>query len=188
MKAAVAAGGENVGLPLETLPDYLCPRPRLFLVGLNPGAYSVQVGHYYGRRSNRFWPLLSASGLVPREVTREDDALLPRWGVAITDMVKRSSPNIDTLTAPELVVGGQRIVALARELSPAVVAFNGLAGYRTAFDAKARVGLQPLRIAGRPTWVLPSTSPRAIGAFSWEAQLELWKELARDVPAMGEPS
>ena len=54
---------DRAAYPFETLPDYLAPGMRLLLVGINPSVYSVQQGHYFARRINRFWPAFSASRL-----------------------------------------------------------------------------------------------------------------------------
>ena len=167
----------------HTLPDYLVDRPRLLLVGLNPASYAVAMGHYYARRSNRFWKLLFDSGLVPEPLTREDDARLPEFGIAISDMVKRPSPNVDDISREEFRAGHARLTRLARRLEPGVIAFNGLAGYRHAVDARAQIGVQPARIAGRPVVVLPSSSARAGGAFSYSKLLEHWRVLRALVEA-----
>ena len=62
-------------------------------------------------------------------------------------------------------------------LQPAVIAFNGLQGYRHAVDARALVGMQAKLIAGRPVMVTPSSSARAGGAISYPALLSHWKAL-----------
>jgi TDG/mug DNA glycosylase family protein len=160
----------------RSLPDHLCVRPRLLLVGLNPGAYSAQVGHYYARRANRFWPLLHRSGLVPLPLTCEDDSRLPEFGIAITDLVKRASGGIDALAPSEFRRGAARIRRLVASLSPGVVAFNGLAGYRTAFDPRATPGEQAEPLEGCPTFVLPSTSPR-VATWTLDELLQGWIEL-----------
>lgn len=162
----------------HTLPDYLVLRPRLLVVGLNPATYAVRAGHYYARRSNRFWRLLHESGLTPRLLVREEDHLLPKFGIALTDLVKRPTPNVDDVTREEFIAGRARLAGLARRLEPDVIAFNGLAGYRHAYDPRAAIGLQPRQIAGRPVWVLPSSSARAGASFSFPALLAHWVALA----------
>ena len=167
----------------HTLPDYFTHRPRLLVVGLNPASYAVQVGHYYARRSNRFWRLLVESGLAPGPLVREDDHRLPSLGIALTDLCKRPTPNVDDITADEFRAGRIRLARIARRIEPGVIAFNGLAGYRMAYDAHAVVGLQPLTIAGRPVFVLPSSSARAGGTLSFDALLAHWFALRAHVDA-----
>src|SRR5258708_39951145 len=52
--------------PFRTLPDYLQPGLELVFVGINPGLYSVQRGHYFARLTSRFWPAFSVSKLSER--------------------------------------------------------------------------------------------------------------------------
>lgn len=167
----------------HTLPDHFVDHPRLLVVGLNPASYAVKVGHYYARRSNRFWRLLHASGLTPRLLTREEDARLPDFGIALTDLVKRPTPNVDDVTREEFRAGRARLSRIARRLEPSVIAFNGLAGYRHAYDPQARIGLQPLKIAGVPVWVLPSSSARAGGTIAFDTLVAHWVALRAFVDA-----
>ncbi len=44
-----------------SLPDLLRPGLDVVFVGINPSIYSVQQGHYFARRANRFWPAFSRS-------------------------------------------------------------------------------------------------------------------------------
>lgn len=168
-----------------TLPDLLCVRPRLLLVGLNPGTRSVALGHYYGRANNRFWRLLGESGLLAGHLDRplscDDDVLLPSFGIAITDQVKRSTPNVDDVTDAEWRDGLTRIERLASQLSPRAIAFVGLHGFRRAGHAKAKVGLQPEGLGGVPTWLLTSTSPRT--TVPLPDQLAVWRALAASLSA-----
>src|SRR3954467_15752010 len=90
----------------ETLPDYLAPGLRLLLIGISPRVYSVQKGHYFFRRTNRFWPAFSRSrlsaelrGLLGREeLGPEDDARFPEVGIGLTDIVKVPSSNAAQVT------------------------------------------------------------------------------------------
>ncbi len=87
--------------PFPTLPDLLRPRLDLVFVGINPSTYSVERGHYFARRTNRFWPSFSCSRLsepVRRELGvdalgPEHDRELLRFGIGFTDVVKLPSSN-----------------------------------------------------------------------------------------------
>jgi mismatch-specific thymine-DNA glycosylase len=72
-----------------TLPDYLPNRPDILFVGINPGSYSAQQGHYYARATNRFWWALHASGLVPAPLGPQEDWRVVQFGLGLTDLVKR---------------------------------------------------------------------------------------------------
>ena len=89
----------NPGPP--TLPDHLRPGLTVVFIGINPGLYSAQRGHYFARRNSRFWPAFSAS-LLSEPVRRklgvqllqpEHDCKLPDFGFGLTDLVKRVSAN-----------------------------------------------------------------------------------------------
>ena len=38
---------------MKTLPDYLAPGLDIVFVGINPGRYSAEVGHYFATSRNR---------------------------------------------------------------------------------------------------------------------------------------
>lgn len=77
----------------------------ILFVGINPGVYAVRHGHYFGRRTNRFWPGFSRSRLsapiraaLGRQVlVLEDDARLLEFGIGFTDVVKLSTRNVSEL-------------------------------------------------------------------------------------------
>src|SRR5260370_41993014 len=87
--------------PPPTLPDLLRSGLDLVFVGINPGLYSARQGHYFARRTNRFWPALSRSILsaaarraldVVTLVPEHDAALLDhRFG--FTHVLKRPTRN-----------------------------------------------------------------------------------------------
>ncbi len=142
------------------LPDYLAPHLEIVFVGLNPGTYSDQVGHYFARKQNAFWTALHESGLVPEPLTPQDDGRLPQFGFGLTDIVKRATPNTDSIAEAEFVQGGQTLRAHLEPLAPRIVCFVGLIGYRSAFDRKAMPGPQGERWGNARLFIVPSTSPR----------------------------
>lgn len=144
----------------ETLPDYLRTGLDVVFVGLNPGLYSAQVGHYFAFKPNRFWTALSASGLVPEPVGPEDDARLPDWGIGLTDIVKRPTRGIHELARREFVHGAKILEEKISRYQPHVVCFVGLTGYQICCGEKRSLGTQPGKFAGVSAFVIPSTSPR----------------------------
>ena len=65
----------------------------------------------------------------------------------------------DELSREELRAGAADLDRLVREIAPRLVAVVGLGAYRVAFERpKARWGLQPDEVGGRPVWVLPNPS------------------------------
>ena len=144
----------------ETLPDYLREGLEIVFVGLNPGLYSAQVGHYFAHKHNRFWPALSASGLVPEPVGPEDDARLLEWGIGLTDVVKRPTHGIHELTPAEFRRGAKALRDKLVRYKPRIVCFVGLTGYRVCCGSDAGPGLQAGCFAEAQVFVIPSTSPR----------------------------
>jgi double-stranded uracil-DNA glycosylase len=144
----------------ETLPDYLREGLDIVLVGLNPGLYSAQVGHYFAYRHNRFWSALSASGLVPEPMGPEDDAQLLEWGIGLTDVVKRPTRGIHELTPAEFRQGAKALQEKIAYYKPLIVCFIGLTGYRVCCGNKNVLGKRTDRFGGAQVFVIPSTSPR----------------------------
>src|SRR6202051_719814 len=60
-----AGGRSRVAMsePSATLPDLLRDGLDLVFIGINPSLYSVAQGHYFARKTNRFWPAFSRSVL-----------------------------------------------------------------------------------------------------------------------------
>ncbi|HEX7618684.1 MAG TPA: mismatch-specific DNA-glycosylase [Verrucomicrobiae bacterium] len=143
----------------RTLPDYLAPHLEIVFVGINPGEYSARVGHYFARKQNSFWTALNQSGLVPETLTPADDVRMVEFGLGLTDMVKRPTPNASHVSDAEFAKGGQALRAKLGPLSPRIICFNGLYGYRKAFDRRAKLGQQAESWGPSRLFIVPSTSP-----------------------------
>jgi TDG/mug DNA glycosylase family protein len=150
---------------LQTLPDLLRPGLDLVFVGINPGERSAERGHYYGHPGNAFWRRLSASPLVHRTLTCEDDATLLAEGIGFTDVVKRVITDSTQVTADEFHAAApefRRRIAMA---SPRAVCFTAARAFEAAYPrawrshAWGRQSVPPLE--GADVWVMPSPSGRA---------------------------
>ena len=141
---------------LHTLPDRVGPDMRVLIVGLNPSPASAESGVGFHRPGNRFWPAATAAGLA--SVDRDPDHALEHCGMGMTDIVKRTTRRADGVSAVEFRRGMERIEALVGWLEPGVVVMVGLAGWRAGVDRRAGRGWQPDELAGRPVYVMPSTS------------------------------
>lgn len=152
---------------LRSLPDTVGPGMRLLVCGLNPSEYAADRGVGYARPGNRFWPAALEAGLV----TRAHDPVhaLTTHGLGMTDLVKRATPRASMLGRDEYRAGAARLERLVGWLQPGAVCFVGLAGWRAAVDPKATAGRQPAPFAGRPAYVMPSTS--GLNAHSSPAEL-----------------
>lgn len=143
-----------------SLPDYLRPGLDIVFVGLNPGLYSAQVGHYFAHKQNRFWPALSASGLIPEIIGAEADARLPDWGIGLTDIVKRPTHGIHELTKTEFRRGAKALEEKIEYYKPRIVCFVGFTGYHVCCGKEGAAGRQDALFGGAHVFVIPSTSPR----------------------------
>jgi TDG/mug DNA glycosylase family protein len=140
----------------RTLADTVVPAMRLLVCGVNPAIYSADVGVGYGRPGNRFWPAALAAGVVTRD--RDPYDALASHGMGMTDFVKRATRTAAEVTTVEYRTGHARVARLVEWLKPGAVCFVGLSGWRAAVDPRAAPGWQPGGIAGRPDYVMPSTS------------------------------
>jgi double-stranded uracil-DNA glycosylase len=168
-------------------------------VGINPGLYSVERGHYFARRTNRFWPGFSRSRLsapIRRALgvdvlTPEHDAVLLRFGIGFTDVVKVPSRNAAELDQAAFADGAPRLLARLRRARPRVACFHGVTAYRGfvrwalgGSDAAVQLGGQPARIGETRLYVVPNPSP-ANAHFTVEDQRRWYDRLAAYLKASG---
>ncbi len=139
--------------------------PRLVFVGINPGLWTAVTQTHFAHPSNRFYPALHRAGITSRELDRVgglDDAdrrELTDRGIAITNVVARTTARASELTTAELRAGAVELVARLERWRPEVVAIAGVGTYRVAFRRpKARLGLQPEPLAGARLYVVPNPS------------------------------
>ncbi len=166
------------------LPDVLGDGLTVLFCGINPGLWSAATGHHFARPGNRFWPALHASGFTPGLLRPDEQALLPSFGLGLTNVVSRASARAAELSVEELRAGGDELRDKVARHRPRWLAVLGVTAYRTAFgDRRAEVGpaAEPLGATG--VWVLPN--PSGLNAH-WTPQA-LAGELARLRLAAGLP-
>ncbi|MBI1813566.1 MAG: methyltransferase domain-containing protein [Deltaproteobacteria bacterium] len=145
----------------RTLPDFVRPRLRLLVCGLNPSLYSAERGIPFARPGNRFWPAMRAARLIVHE--RDPlDAL--RRGIGMTDLVKRATVSASEIGRAEYRAGVVRIESLVRIYRPRALCFVGLDGWRAAVDRNAQSGWLRGGFGGCPAYLMPSTSGRNANA------------------------
>jgi double-stranded uracil-DNA glycosylase len=142
------------------LRDVVVDRPRLLLVGINPGLRSGAVGHHFAGNGNPFWRLLEASGLTPRLLDYSEDQRLAEWGIALTNLCPRTTRTAAELTRAELARGHKTLAAKIARWRPAVVALVGVSLYRTFFGVAEGpgVGARTETISGARVFVVPNPS------------------------------
>jgi double-stranded uracil-DNA glycosylase len=158
--------------PSATLPNLLRDGLDVVFVGINPSLYSVAQGHYFARRTNRFWPCFSRS-VLSEEVRRalgvarlepEHDRALLELGFGFTDVVKRATVRASEVALPEFIEGVARLTAELERHKPRVACFHGVTGYRhvlNALDPAAAapaLGAQAVRIGITRCFLVPSPS------------------------------
>jgi TDG/mug DNA glycosylase family protein len=166
--------GADRGVPPQTLPDLLREGLDVVFIGINPGLYSAAQGHYFARRTNRFWPAFSRSalsqaarcGLGLPTLGPEHDAALLAYGFGFTDVVKRPTGNAAELAPGELAAAAPLLFEKLARHRPSVACFHGLTGYRpfarTVFpeeDGTLTLSEQPRRIGETRIFVVPNPSP-----------------------------
>ena len=179
----------------RTLRDYLAAGLDLVFIGINPGLYSVQRGHYFARSTSRFWPGFSASklsqrvrrGLSVNMVKPEHDAELPRFGIGLTDIVKRPSANAAELTRADFEEWAPRLLQKLRHCAPRVACFHGITGYRQFLkfglsinDGRPVLGPQRETIGATRLFVVPNPSP-ANAHFTLRDQIQWYDRVAESL-------
>jgi TDG/mug DNA glycosylase family protein len=164
------------------LRDRLKPGVRILFVGINPGQRSEAIGHHFAGYSNRFWPLLYESKLIPERIRAEDDDRLPEWGLGITNLVPRMTPGIDTLRPQEYIDGARVLRRKVRRFKPSIVALVGVTLFRSLFRRRSgehvSLGLQEEEFEGARVFVLPNPSGRNAN-FSYAEMLAAFRALRR---------
>ncbi|HVV50384.1 MAG TPA: mismatch-specific DNA-glycosylase [Polyangia bacterium] len=165
--------------PARPLRDVIVDRPRLLLVGINPGLKSGAVGHHFAGNGNPFWRLLHAARLTPTLLHYSEDQRLAELGIGLTNLCPRTTRTAAELTRAEIARGH---AALARKIAawrPAVVAFVGVSLYRTYFGAASGPGVGPKRetIAGARVFVVPNPSGLNASFPGFDDKLRWFKRL-----------
>ena len=157
-------------------------RPRLLLVGINPGRRSGAVGHHFAGNGNPFWRLLSAAKLTPELLTYAEDQRLAEFGVGLTNLCPRTTRTAAELTRTEIASGRAALAAKIARWRPRVVAFVGVTLYRMYFGAGALPGPgpKPEMISGARVFVVPNPSglnasfPGFADKLRWFRRLRLY--------------
>jgi double-stranded uracil-DNA glycosylase len=165
------------------LPPRLGVEPRVLFVGINPSLISGALGHHFAGPGNPFWRLLHAAKLVPEPLTFHDDARLPEFGLALTNLVERSTRGASELTREEYVRGRGRLAQTIRRVRPRVVAFVGVTAYRQFVGpgATGGCGPRPERVLGAAVFVLPNPSGRNAAFPGFRDKLIWFRRLRRFV-------
>lgn len=189
---------------VATLADLLAEGLDIVFVGINPSVYSSMAGHYFARRSNRFWPCFSGSvlsrgvrealGVQILEPTH--DRVLPAHGFGFTDLVKKPTPKAADLAPAELAAGVAVLCAKLERFRPRVACFHGVTGYRQVHRAIVApgpdgivadpvLGPQKVRIGDTRLFLVPNPSGANAGftradQIAWYDRLAAWLAAGAD--------
>ncbi len=163
------------------LDDVLQKGLAVVVCGTTDGTQSAKVSQYYAGSGNRFWGVLAATGLTPRKLALSEAALLPRYGIGLTDLVKgQAGPDSAILFTTS---GSDSLEAKMRQCRPRILCFNGKRAAREFFGVKSvEFGLQATAVGATRLFVAPATSAAANGA--WDTSF--WFGLAGLVRSTGE--
>ena len=147
------------------LPDTIEPGVVTLLCGSAAGAVSARLGLPYAGPGNKFWPILAAAGLTPRQLSPAEFRELPRHGLGLTDINKTEWGADSDLTG-----SGDDTEALRAKVDtfrPAILAFTAKRPAQvflgSAFGVgRVDYGIQEARLGGTEIHVLPSPSGLAI--------------------------
>jgi TDG/mug DNA glycosylase family protein len=155
------------------LPDVLQLGLKVVFCGTAVGDRSAQRGAYYAGPGNRFWEILTETGLTPHRLYPEEYPSLPEFRIGLTDLVKRRSGQDVRLSVGDFDI--PRFRAKIAKYAPKAVGFNGKKA-AMIFIGTNRIayGQQRERIGETAIFVLPSTSGAARGY--WDPKH--WQELA----------
>lgn len=127
--------------------------------GINPSLYSAATGHHFARPGNRFWAALHRGGFTDRQLSPDEDALLPQYHLGITNLVSRATARADELSRQELRDGARQLRQKAEQRQPQWLVVVGVTAYRAGFaDPRATLGEQEARIGAARVWVAPNPS------------------------------
>ncbi|MFN8444794.1 MAG: mismatch-specific DNA-glycosylase [Caldilineaceae bacterium] len=159
------------------LTDLLRPGLMLVVCGTAAGTTSGKTGHYYAKPSNKFWRTLFQVGLTSHQLQPAEYALLLKFGIGLTDIVKGQSGMDKQINFA--VANHDEFRSKIIEYSPTVLCFNGKKAGELCLQRKVDFGFQAEMIGTTKLFVAPSTSGAANG--SWN--IGLWQELAHHLAA-----
>ena len=164
---------------MPRLKDVVVSRPRLLLVGINPGLRSSAEGHHFAGNGNPFWRLLHAAGLTPSLLTYAEDQRLAEHGIALTNLCPRATRTAAELSRAELVRGRATLARKIARWRPGVVAFVGVSLYRSYFDVAEGPGPGAKRetVAGARVFVVPNPSGLNAAFPGFESKLRWFRAL-----------
>src|SRR5436190_2768084 len=136
-----ARGTAEPGTP-SAVPDLLAPGLRVVVCGINPGRVSAAAAAHFANPRNDFWRLLRAAGFTSKLYAPQEQFAVLEEGIELTNAAYRTTPGSGDLRRADFADAAARLERLARELTPAWIAFVGKEAYRGAFGERPDFGVQ----------------------------------------------
>ena len=156
------------------LDDLLKPTLRVVFCGTAASARSAKLRQYYAGQGNKFWRVLREVGLTDKQLKPAEYRQLLRYGIGLTDVVKKQSGADQAIDFRKHQCDTLRMAMLT--YSPSVLCFNGKKAASVFLGPGRReYGLQRERIGHTRIFIAPSTSGAASGSWS----VTPWRRLAR---------
>jgi TDG/mug DNA glycosylase family protein len=161
-----------------SLTDIVRPGLRVLIAGTIAAWDRTERRHYYDGPGNKFWLLLHESGLVPAELSPQDEDEVLDFGIGLTDLV-RTEPSPPGEPPRFDVPGFHRLVRRTRPRVLAFVSKTAAASYARAAGERPPRGYGELSwtVAGVPAFVLPGPSG-ANNGMPLPLRIALWRDLA----------
>ncbi len=158
------------------LPDLLKKDLTLIICGTAVGKHSAERVSYYASAGNRFWSVLYEVGLTPILLKSENYQDLLKYGIGLTDLVKKKAGSDSKLSPDDFEVEGFK--RKIQDLRPKVVCFNGKKAAKVVLRKKrVEYGYQKEQIGIIRLFVAPSSS----GAVKRWWDPEPWRKLSDSI-------
>lgn len=174
---------------MQTLPDLLDDNMSILSIGLNPSLPSVAAGFYFANPRNRFWKALNNCQLQEMPFTpslNSCEALLKKFNIGMTDLVKRPTAGCKDLKAADYRLGTKRLLALIPAESALTIWIHGKLTCQKLLQyfpeqcpaaiEEISWGLQSWKLQGNTVYISPNPSP-ANAAFSLDVISESYQTL-----------
>lgn len=157
------------------LPDILEHNLKVVFCGTAVGERSAELGHYYARPGNQFWPTLASIGLTPKRLSPDEDRSLLRYECGLTDLVKGKAGTDAGLQRGDYDLNAFQ--AKIERYQPQILCFVGKKAAQVYFGlpstANIEYDLQQASLGDTRLFVVPSTSGSARRYWN----LEPWRAL-----------
>jgi TDG/mug DNA glycosylase family protein len=154
------------------LSDLLKKNLMVVICGTAVAKCSAERGSYYVGVGNKFWSVLYKVRLTPIQLKTENYQVLLKYGIGLTDLVKKKAGTDDKLSSDDFDV--KEFKRKIQDFCPKIVCFNGKKAAKVVLCKKVEYGYQKELIGISRLFVAPSTS--GVAKRWWDQKW--WQELS----------